>query len=205
MCLPKIYFLFYKFTNLFNSLITDLPLKTIAHLNNYVIKNIISQEGDELNDPNDVTEIRHSDHNPNHVVIAKNGYLYGSQAFNISQLSEEPSCYKCSNKTKSYIDSLKYDLYKRIEFEVNRGIKNFFFSKKTFLELQFNLRILYCLELPLAGLDFTSKRLSQESVHKSGTENFDMLYSKLSENSNKLKSSQKNLDLMNSLRNKFLI
>lgn len=91
-------------------------------MNNYVIRNIISQEGDDLNDnPNDVTEIRMSDGNANHVFISKNGYMYSSPVVNATQLSDDPSCYKCSNKTKSYIDSLKYDLYKRIELEVNKG------------------------------------------------------------------------------------
>lgn len=132
--------------------------------------------------------------------------MYGSPAVNASLLSDDPSCYKCSNKTRSYIDSLKHDLYKRIELEVNKGNRNKIHPLIPALK---SSKSDFLIEMPLAGLDFTSKRLSQESgslVALNRTENFDMLYSALSDdNSSKLKSSQKNVDLMNSLRNKFLI
>ncbi len=57
------------------------------------------------------------------------------------------------------------------------------------------------IEMPVEGLDVAARRMGQESnaaIIKSGTENFDSLY-------HKMRSNQTNLELMNSLRSKFLI
>ncbi len=110
------------------SLITDLPLKTVANLNNYVIKNIISQEGEDFVDAklNEGSSMTHTellnDGNSNaHIVIARNNNLYASPT-DMNHMKAANKCEKCQNKNKSYIDSLKYDLFKRIEYEVNKGI-----------------------------------------------------------------------------------
>ena len=64
-------------------------------------------------------------------------------------------------------------------------------------------------ELPLAGLDYTTKMLNSESMvanslNKSSTDNFDSLYNTMSKNS-KFKLNQNNTELLSSLRSKFLI
>jgi len=55
--------------------------------------------------------------------------------------------------------------------------------------------------MPVEGLDVTARRMNQDSnvsIIKSSTENFDSLY-------HKIRSNQTNLELMNSLRSKYLI
>ena len=108
----------------YNRLITDLPLKTIANLNNYVIKNIISQETDDYLDAKNtslITDMRRtSDSDATHIVIARNKNLYASPS-DLGQIKVTKSCERCQSKSNSYIDSLKYDLFKRIELEVNKG------------------------------------------------------------------------------------
>ena len=101
-----------------------MPLKTIANLNNYVIKNIISQETDDYLDAKNTSVItdmrRTSDSDATHIVIARNKNLYASPS-DLGQIKVNKSCERCQSKSNSYIDSLKYDLFKRIELEVNKG------------------------------------------------------------------------------------
>jgi hypothetical protein len=95
------------------SLITDLPLQTIASLNNYVIRNIIYQETADLDEPSLADQPQ--------FVITRNSNMYAMGADPQRLLAEKKSCQQCLGKSKSYIDQLKYDLFKRIELEVNRG------------------------------------------------------------------------------------
>ncbi len=91
-------------------MITDLPLQSIASLNNYVIRNIIYQETADQDEPDQPQ-----------FVITRNSNMYAMGADPQRLLAEKKSCQQCLGKSKSYIDQLKYDLFKRIELEVNRG------------------------------------------------------------------------------------
>jgi len=99
-------------------------LQTIASLNNYVIKNIIYQETTE--DSDDVNISNLIPDQP-HYVISKKNSLYAVTTDPNRLTSDKKFCQPCMGKSKSYIDQLKYDLFKRIELEVNRGKRIFEF------------------------------------------------------------------------------
>ena len=114
-------------------LITDLPLKTVANLNNYLIKNIIrqEQESDNLhiitssNVPiNNYRPTSYSHEPATHLILTRKNNMYATSTDipSVNDLMPTPECNQCFQKSKSYIDSLKYELSKRIEFEANRGI-----------------------------------------------------------------------------------
>ena len=104
-----------------------MPLKTIANLNNYVIKNIISQESGKTND-NRLTDVRLAKDQAQ-LVIARNHNMYASMR-DTARIADKNSCDKCLSKSRSYIDSLKYDLFRRIELEINKGNLLVFFKDK---------------------------------------------------------------------------
>lgn len=76
------------------------------------------QETDELANMS-VTDLR-LNNDPSQIIISRNNSMYALPT-DPNQLGEKKSCEKCNDKSKSYIDSLKYDLCRRIELEVNRG------------------------------------------------------------------------------------
>jgi hypothetical protein len=122
------------------SLITDLPLKTIASLNNYLIKNIITQE-EEKQIPHAL--IQHSSSlnslsEPTRIVIAKGNNLYAQESAELNHnhhshdmrttspnsttsLNRSITCKRCLAQDQSYIDRLKSELGRRIETEVTKG------------------------------------------------------------------------------------
>ena len=122
------------------SLITDLPLQTVANLNNYIIRNIIRQEQEpESNlhivssNPPPVTYRSSCLREPTtHLILTRKNNMFATST-DIPPVNDlitsAPECDRCFRKSKSYIDSLKYELSKRIEFEANRGnlLKLFFF------------------------------------------------------------------------------
>ena len=97
--------------------------QTIDNLNKYLIKNIVSYETNEKN----LTDIRLANV-PNQFVILRNQNMYHNiySTRDIRQKVSDRNFYcKCLRKRPAYIDSLKSDLFRRIELEVNKGIFNF--------------------------------------------------------------------------------
>lgn len=129
----------FKLKNLFQnlffflSLITDLPLKTVANLNNYIIRNIIKQEQDpqEANNLHIVSSnSQYSTYKPSyshepitHLILTRKNNMYATSTDipSVNDLIPTSECERCCRKSKSYIDSLKYELSKRIEFEATKG------------------------------------------------------------------------------------
>lgn len=167
-----------------------MPLRTIASLNNYLIKNIIAQESDSIQG------VEH----PAHIVIAKGNSIYVAPASNshILGLNQTPSpqnatkastsCARCL--TGSYVDLLKTELSKRIETQVAK-------------------------ETPLADdygyfssrMHNANRLINTINSNLRSTYQFDSLYNTLTNNNDQhQRYSTSNTDeLMRSLRNKFLI
>ena len=109
-----------------------MPLKTVASLNNYLIKNIIKQE-----DPNSISDNNNNLHivaSPyrsclnepiTHLILSRNNNMYATSAEipPVNDLIPTHECERCFRKNKSYLDSLKHELNKRIEYEAIKGIK----------------------------------------------------------------------------------
>ncbi len=121
------------------ALITDMPLKTIAKLNNYLIRNIIVQEASN-------NSLNANSSNPNidstNLVLARGNSLYSlpvSDGTNYvakvdkhqfhhqhgGDLAPKANCKLCSSMQDSYFDLLKNELNKKIEIEVAKGSFNF--------------------------------------------------------------------------------
>jgi hypothetical protein len=167
-----------------------LPLRTIASLNNYLIKNIIAQESGSIQGVDQ----------PAHIVMAKGSSMYATPASNgqgfplnqAPQLSSatqvSTSCARCL--TGPYVDLLKTELAKRIETQVAK-------------------------ETPLADdygyfssrMHNSNRLINTLNSNLPSTYQLDSLYSKLT-NGNNLhqRYSTSNTDeLIRSLRTKFLI
>lgn len=123
----------FLFSSQLKSLITDIPLTTVANLNNYLIKNIIKQEETDLNNNVHIvptsnyrttTIFSNSCHEPaTHMILARKNTMFAtsSDVPCVTDLIPTHECDRCLKKSKSYIDSLKYELSKRIEFEASKG------------------------------------------------------------------------------------
>ena len=116
-----------------------MPLNTIATLNNYLIKNIITQEA-KLNGI-EPTQSLSAVEGPQHVIITRGNSMYatkkdylGSGGQSLSspgyatpptptamQLAPPTACTKCVFDEKTYVDMLKYEMAKRIEVQVAKG------------------------------------------------------------------------------------
>ena len=117
-----------------------MPLNTIAALNNYLIKNIITQEA-KLNGIEPSAQSLTTNEGPQHVIITRGNSMYatkkdylgsGGQSLsspgyttppspNAMQLVPPTACNKCIFDEKTYVDMLKYEMAKRIEVQVAKG------------------------------------------------------------------------------------
>lgn len=190
-----LYFILIIRASFFSRLITDLPLRTIASLNNYLIKNIIAQEGGSIQGVEQ----------PAHIVIAKGNSMYAAPTSNSHGLvlnhapslqtptqTSSTSCARCL--TGPYVDLLKTELSKRIETQVAK-------------------------ETPLADdygyfssrMHNTNRLINTLNSNLRSTYQFDSLYNTLTNNNtinnhHHQRYSMSNTDeLMRSLRTKFLI
>jgi hypothetical protein len=155
----------------------------IAALNNYLIKNIIdpNESLTDLNQTNVFKSFR-NDNNNNFFSSHHDSFLNIKQA----PLSGAASCNECQHQP--YLDLLKYELGKRIELQVAK-------------------------DMPLANHDHHNRNLNDSvdklmsslSYNLKSTTNYDSLYNHLNYPQNSRVSNMSNVDLLNSLRSKFLI
>ena len=109
-------------------------MSSVASLNNYLIQNIIKQETepDVNNNVHIIPAVNYrttsffsnvSQDPATHLIYTRKNTMYATSTDvpSVTDLIPTHECERCYKKSKSYIDALKYELSKRIEFEASKG------------------------------------------------------------------------------------